>query len=375
MIMSLLVALAAAQFAVVQKNVQASQFFTLHSDLHKYAESGLSLSLHDLTYDFSGRGGNVGVDSWTVTNDLGADGLAGTFDKGEGDGVPTYGEPNVVPVMVGPWLETGMFVHVEPTAFPDVYRVRSTAGNAQGQVTVETYVRKLIAKLPKVAAVYVDPNAAIDLKGNRFMIDGNDHNPDGTPGPGDPVAGIGTVTGDPAGSNAAMFLSQVPLSAYDQVIGDGPNPSIQESDSVDLNGVFEGFKAMTTQELAPGTYVDAALGDYFTDQVEITYVPGDLQLSGTGFGGGVLLIDGSLTVTGKFTYHGLLIVRGDIRLSGGGTGVHTFGSVMVGQSLVAIETSDLTVSGNADLFYSSEVLTRLEGLLKAKYSLVYYDEE
>lgn len=41
---------------------------------------------------------NDGIDNngnWSLSNDLGADGIAGTGDEGEGDGVPTPGEPNL----------------------------------------------------------------------------------------------------------------------------------------------------------------------------------------------------------------------------------------------------------------------------------------
>lgn len=43
---------------------------------------------------------NVGTSAWdALVDDLGRDGLAGTNDAGEGDGYPTFGEPNVVPVV------------------------------------------------------------------------------------------------------------------------------------------------------------------------------------------------------------------------------------------------------------------------------------
>ena len=73
---------------------------------------------------------------------------------------------------------------------------------------------------------------------------------------------------------------------------------------------------------------------------------------------------------------GLVLVMGDISLVGGGASIHTYGSTLVGQSLTAIDPeSELTVAGNADLFYSSEVLMKIQDLLAARYSLVYYDEK
>jgi len=105
----------------------------------------------------------------------------------------------------------------------------------------------------------------------------------------------------------------------------------------------------------------------------VTYVSGDLHLTGSVQGGGVLLIDGSLTLTGEFTYWGLVIVRGDVRMAGGGGSKHIYGSLMVGESMTAME-EDVTISGTADLFYSSEMLSRLDGLMRAEFAVAYYKD-
>jgi hypothetical protein len=66
-----------------------------------------------------------------------------------------------------------------------------------------------------------------------------------------------------------------------------------------------------------------------------------------------------------------------VRLTGGGAGVHVYGSMLVGQSLTAIDPdgSGVTVTGNADVLYSSSVLRQLEQSLGASYSVVYYDDK
>ncbi|MGQ9589992.1 MAG: hypothetical protein ACUVYA_06825 [Planctomycetota bacterium] len=221
----------------------------------------------------------------------------------------------------------------------------------------------------------MDPDAALDLKGNAFLIDGNDHNPDGTAGSAPAVPGIATLEGSPPGANAAAFLSQIPAKNYDQVRGAGSSPSLGETTGVDLDMIFDSFKSGMTQTIAPGAYTSPDLEDWRDSELPVTYASGDLHFSGKGEGAGVLLVDGTVTVTGQFTFYGLLIVRGDIRLSGGGAGVHTYGTVMVGQSLTAVDPeSDVTISGTADLFYSSAVLARLEDMLAASCAVVYYDE-
>lgn len=377
LLMTLLAALASAQFAVVQKNVQASSFFLSYSDLHKYAESGISLALHDLNYDLSGNAGNIGTATWTSVNDVGRDGIPATGDSGEGDGFATVGEPNAFPVTIGAVDQRiGLLVHVDGTAFPNMYRVTASATSADGTAKIETYVEKTIATLPKVAAVFVDPAVALDLKGNKFTIDGNDHNPDGTPGPEPAVPGIATLPGDPLGSNQAMLLAQIPALNYDQVLGAGGMPSLGEAPDVYIDQIFEGFLGRVDNELDPATYTDPAIGEYTTDDFQVTHTQGDLHFSGKGEGAGVLLVDGSLFVSGQFTFYGLIIVRGDIVLTGGGAGIHVFGSTMVGESITAVDVDpEVTVSGNADIFYSSTVLRRIELMMTPKYHVVYYDED
>jgi hypothetical protein len=50
---------------------------------------------------------------------------------------------------------------------------------------------------------------------------------------------------------------------------------------------------------------------------------------------------------------------------------------MVGESLTAIDltSNDVTLSGNADVYYSSEVLSKIEANLVPTYSIAYYDDK
>jgi hypothetical protein len=366
-------ALAAAQVAMVHRNSRASRYFESHADLRKYAESGLQMSLHDMEYEISGDEGIIGTKNWTVGNDHGKDGAASSYDEGEGDGVPTVGEPNVSPVPIGdPALGAGLFVYVTDTAYTNVMRVVSTATNAEATATIDTYVKRIPRTIPRVGAVFVDPSVVLDLKGSSFTIDGNDYDLSGKVNTSLP-AEYGLVTGEGSipGENMTNLLAQVPLGAYDQVIGEGGMPSISETDGVDVNDMFDQWKAIQTQEVAAGTYDTALLGSQ--SDLQVTYVPGDLHLTGSITGGGVLLIDGSLTLTGEFTYWGLVIVRGDVRMAGGGGTKHIYGSLMVGQSMTAIE-EDVTITGTADLLYSSEMLARLDDLQRAEFEVAYYKD-
>ena len=372
MLIASLGALAAAQMAMVHKNSRASRYFESHADLRKYAESGLQLALHDMEYEISGNDGIVGTKNWNVGNDHGKDGSAGSFDEGEGDGIPTIGEPNVNPVPVGsPAFGAGLFVYVTDTAYANVMRVISTATNGEATATIDTYVKRIPNTIPRVGAVFVDPAVVLDLKGSSFVMDGHDYDLAGKVTGLPPVHGLTTGAGSTPGENMTNLLAQIPAKAYDQVIGQGGEPSISETSGVDVNDMFDQWTQMKTQEIVSGTYDTALMGSQ--SDLQVTYVSGDLHLTGNVQGGGVLLIDGSLTLTGEFTYWGLVIVRGDVRMAGGGGSKHIYGSLMVGESMTAME-EDVTISGTADLNYSSEMLTRLDGLMRAEFEVAYYKD-
>jgi hypothetical protein len=268
-----------------------------------------------------------------------------------------------------------LLTHVSETDWPGVQRIISTVYNATTLVTGEAYVKVGSVSVPGTSAVYVEPGMALDLRGNAFRVSGTDTNPDGTPGSGAEVYGIATSVGDPPGSNSTALRDQLSSGEYGQITGQGSDPSIGESGNVEFDTVFNAFKASPNTKVVPGTYSSVAWGDHLTDDYRVTYGSGDLHLSGTGHGAGVLLVDGNLTISGSFTFVGLVIVRGDLRVTGGGSAIHIYGSVMVGETLTAIDTdADLTVSGTADILYSSAALARTSQLLVKSTTVLYWND-
>lgn len=377
LVMILLMGFSAAHVAVAQKNIQQSNHLVSHSELYKYAESGIDLALHDLRYGISGEDGNIGTADWQPVDDVGHDGTPGTYDDGEGDGIPTPGEPNVFPVSVGPpQVGAELIVQVSDTGFPGVKRIVGSASNGEVWATIEKFSRETPFTIPRTGAVFVDPNVALDLKGQAFRIDGNDRNPDGSAGSGGALPGLTTAEGNTPGDNQAALLAQINSNQYDQVTGAGGSPSLGEVAGVDFDGIFNQFKAAQNNELSPGTYANLQTGNWAAQSLPITYVQGNLHLTGNGSGAGVLVVEGSLRITGRFSFVGVIIVRGDVVLTGGGSSVHTWGSVMVGETLTALdeEGGELEVGGQADLQYSSVGLSRVEEALISSYEFVYYRE-
>ena len=88
-----------------------------------------------------------------------------------------------------------------------------------------------------------------------------------------------------------------------------------------------------------------------------------LDISGNSSGTGILIIEnGSVDITGTFTWHGPIIVTGNnvkLRYHGGGNQT-IFGSVVVNE-LVANGTTNLEadISGNASMYYSTQALNNV----------------
>ena len=62
-------------------------------------------------------------------------------------------------------------------------------------------------------------------------------------------------------------------------------------------------------------------------------------------GYGVLLVEGDLTLSGGFTWYGLILVTGTLTLNGGGGGINIFGSAMANQTV--------DINGGLDIRYDS----------------------
>jgi hypothetical protein len=364
-------ALSASSYLVAFHNVKHSSFMKTHDDLRLYVDSALELSLYDLEKAISGYEGKVGTTAWTPLDDLGMDGIGSTLDYGEGDSIPTPGEPNVVGVPIG-LISEGVSVisHVEDTAWGDVKRVISTAYRGTQQVTIEVYASNGTISVPDVGAIYIEPDVLLDLKGNAFTIDGRDTNMDGSAGSEADKWGIATHDGD--ASYITNIVDQIPVAQQGQVYGQGGSPSVGGPETIDIDTLFDKAMALATQTVSPGVYTNVAWGTLASP--EITYVNGDLSLAGNGSSTGILLVDGNFSMAGAHTFNGLVIVRGDVRQVGGGSAVHVFGSLMVTDSISVVDDPDITVTGTADIKYSYEALTMVQGMLTAmatKYTVVY----
>ena len=79
---------------------------------------------------------------------------------------------------------------------------------------------------------------------------------------------------------------------------------------------------------------------------QVTYIPGNVQLTGNAIGNGVLIVDGDLDIHGGLQFYGLILVRGVVSFTGGGADkTNIFGAVLAGQE--SIDNLDTTLGGSA----------------------------
>ncbi|MDH3257290.1 MAG: hypothetical protein OEM27_06705, partial [Nitrospinota bacterium] len=100
---------------------------------------------------------------------------------------------------------------------------------------------------------------------------------------------------------------------------------------------------------------------------EITYFDSSLKLNGSSTGAGVLIIDGDLTISGSLDFHGVILVGscstcGCPTCPGGlaGTGsAQIYGAMVVGNAVNAT----VNFTGSADIYYSCEGIGLAESII------------
>jgi hypothetical protein len=81
---------------------------------------------------------------------------------------------------------------------------------------------------------------------------------------------------------------------------------------------------------------------------QLTYVPGNVHLSGPWTGSGILIVNGDLTIDGGLQFYGLLLVSGTVKFAGGGSApTNIYGGVLSGTPVV----DDTVLGGSVDVQY------------------------
>jgi hypothetical protein len=100
---------------------------------------------------------------------------------------------------------------------------------------------------------------------------------------------------------------------------------------------------------------------------QTTYVPGSVQLTSNATGAGVLIIDGDLDIHGGLNFYGLILVRGQVTFSGGGSsGTNLYGAILAGGDVTNVvksidDFSTDSIGGNVNLQYDVCALSKSSG--------------
>ncbi len=87
---------------------------------------------------------------------------------------------------------------------------------------------------------------------------------------------------------------------------------------------------------------------------QVTYVPGDLHMTGGTIGNGILIVDGDLDIDGGLQFYGLILVRGVVRFTGGGSAkTNIYGAVLAGRQSI----DDTVLGGSASIYLDICALT------------------
>jgi Tfp pilus assembly protein PilX len=203
-----------------------------------------------------------------------------------------------------------------------VYLLTALARNSSGY---RQRVAADIAALPSppLNAAFFSRDA-IDVLGSGVAVEGNDQSTL-SPAPLNGLESESTITGNLTGVTGSP-LPERPLSGY----------------SYNMSSLLKALKPPFTKNieqvvpgitiLANGTYVGSGLSLGQTpasgDISQSTYVDGPLNISDSS-GQGILVINGDLSVTGNFTFFGLIIVKGKVHLNGDGIdGVKIYGAMI-----------------------------------------------
>ncbi len=229
---------------------------------------------------------------------------------------------------------------------------------ARSTVQVIAWFERLA--VPAAQSFYChDPEADWSFIGNVFLVSGHDLNPDGTTGGATSIPGIGTP------GSTVSIVKQLASNQKSRVKGQGKFPSVRKVADLDVDSLLDDWEPHATVRYdGPSDSLgDVELGDRTALLPQVTYAKGDLELTGTTTGCGILLVEGNLEVTGALDFAGLVVVGGNTTFKPGANQQIVWGALA---TVATVTGEDVQIGGDATIQYSSSVLgtvgERLSGL-------------
>ena len=231
------------------------------------------------------------------------------------------------------------------TSMGPVYLLTSfaqTKSGSKSMAQMEAGVRPPFTMNIGGAITLAGPSPAfISPNSNNFTVNGNDAagtlsgEPTGCSGtsPAKPAIGVWDSTSQTSVINA--------LGKPNNYSGAGGTPSVEnvyaslggaDVTPANLNGFVQNLQSYATSPVLTGTVTTLPA----TTASSVTYVDGNVNMSGNFTGYGVLVVTGSLTFSGNFTWNGIVLVigQGVVVHNGGGNGQFN-GAIYVAQTVDA----------------------------------------
>ncbi len=269
-----------------------------------------------------------------------------TFARGDTDGVDNDGDALIDAADA---VDEAQYVTIESTG----YFATSTGGSPY-TAKLRAYVLKTTISPQIQSAIFIDdPNPDITLGSSAsYRLQGGDH---------DMTTRAPLPGGFPALATSGAFNApdQVDITAHaatGQVSGT-PGPSQNGApDNVDITSIIALMKEITppAQQIVvsgvnpPGPF-GIPPGQPGGPDWQLSLHLGYTKMTGNKMGAGFWVIDGDLDIGGTLIFTGIIIVRGKVSFSGGGSGTQVTGAIISSEAPVI----DFTVTGTTDIFYSS----------------------
>jgi len=243
-----------------------------------------------------------------------------------------------------------------------LYLVTALAITPQGSRRVGQYESAALNITPPPGALALDGPAAVfnpTPSSVNYFANGNNTGAAAYNGPGGPAACPVTTpattpaisTGDTAGVNSIDTNLAGPPNRSANYTGTGATPSVVNQGPTGTNalsGTWSSPSALNTLASSIGNGADVTYtcgigtpcngsGPYGTDAApQITYVNGDFNF-GSNSGAGVLVVTGTLNITGQSSFDGLILVIGQGVISEQGSGNGQFnGSIFLAKTNISV---------------------------------------
>jgi hypothetical protein len=184
-----------------------------------------------------------------------------------------------------------------------------------GQGASAKVVEALVARSPlpdTPAAVYAGGDLSdLNLGTQGFAVSGFDHVAGDTPGAAHgAAAAVPALAGplvDPSALPPGLSSSSAPL-----LTGAGGTPSIARGAAVDLEGFASASDSQPNRVFVSATASDAELSLGTAAAPQLSIVPGNLDIGSTLTGCGVLVVHGTLHISGTMAFTGLVVALGGV---------------------------------------------------------------